>query len=194
MTWEYSEDILIERTAIDIFLKRLGWDTVVAYNKETFGDEGTLGRESKKDVVLKRTFIQKLIELNPGLPAKAYEDAYQKLIEESSAKTLEEMNFEKHQLMRDGIQIDYLNEKGEQVKGKTLRVFDYDNVENNTFLAVRQLWLSGKSQRERRPDIIGFVNGIPILFIELKAAHRKLENAFNDNFTDYKDVIPKLFY
>jgi type I restriction enzyme R subunit len=56
------------------------------------------------------------------------------------------------------------------------------------------LWLQGKSNRERRPDIIGFVNGIPLLFIELKAAHRKLENAYNDNFTDYKDVIPKLFY
>lgn len=53
---------------------------------------------------------------------------------------------------------------------------------------------SGKSNRERRPDIIGFVNGIPMLFIELKAAHRKLENAYKDNFTDYKDVIPKLFY
>ena len=56
------------------------------------------------------------------------------------------------------------------------------------------MWIEGKSTRKRRPDIIGFVNGIPLLFIELKAAHRKLENAYNDNFTDYKDVIPKLFY
>jgi type I restriction enzyme R subunit len=84
--------------------------------------------------------------------------------------------------------------KGEQIKNKTLKVFDFDNADNNNFLAVRQLWLQGKSNRERRPDIIGFVNGIPLLFIELKAAHRKLENAYNDNFTDYKDVIPKLFY
>ena len=65
---------------------------------------------------------------------------------------------------------------------------------NNDFLAVRQLWIEGKSRRERRPDIIGFVNGIPLLFIELKAVHKKLENAYNDNFTDYKDVIPKLFH
>jgi type I restriction enzyme R subunit len=61
-------------------------------------------------------------------------------------------------------------------------------------LAVRQLWIEGKSKRERRPDIIGFVNGIPLLFIELKAAHRKLENAYNNNFMDYLDVIPKLFH
>ncbi|MEO5675033.1 MAG: HsdR family type I site-specific deoxyribonuclease, partial [Chitinophagales bacterium] len=57
-----------------------------------------------------------------------------------------------------------------------------------------QLWIEGKSRRERRPDIIGFVNGIPLLFIELKAVHKKLENAYNNNFSDYKDVIPKLFH
>ncbi len=59
---------------------------------------------------------------------------------------------------------------------------------------MQQLWIDGKSGRQRSPDIIGFVNGIPLLFIELKAAHRKLENAYNENFTDYKDVISKLFH
>ena len=95
--------------------------------------------------------------------------------------------------MRNGIPVDYINERGEQVRNKTIKVFDFENPDNNNFLAVRQLWIQGKSNRERRPDIIGFVNGIPLLFIELKAAHRKLENAYNDNFTDYKDVIPSLF-
>lgn len=115
-------------------------------------------------------------------------------MEESITKSLAEINFEKYQLLRNGIPVDFIDEKGEQVKNKTLKVFDFDNAENNNFLAVRQLWIQGKSNRERRPDIIGFVNGIPLLFIELKAAHRKLENAYNDNFTDYKDVIPKLFH
>ena len=115
-------------------------------------------------------------------------------MEESITKSLAEINFEKYQLLRNGIPVDFIDEKGEQVKNKTLKIFDFDNAENNNFLAVRQLWIQGKSNRERRPDIIGFVNGIPLLFIELKAAHRKLENAYNDNFTDYKDVIPKLFH
>lgn len=194
MTYEYSEDNLIEQTAIDLFFNKLGWDTVLAFNKETFIVGGTLGRLSKKEVVLKRIFLEKIKEFNPGLPSKAYEEAYEKLLEERITKSLEEINFEKHLLLRNGIPVDYINEKGEQVKNKTLKVFDFENAENNNFLAVRQLWLQGKSNRERRPDIIGFVNGIPLLFIELKAAHRKLENAYNDNFTDYKDVIPKLFY
>jgi type I restriction enzyme R subunit len=194
MAYEYSEDNLIEQTAIDLFYSRLGWDTLLAYNVESFGEGSSLGRLSKKEVVLRRIFLEKIEAFNPGLPAKAYADAYEKLIEESSTKSLAEINFDKHQLLRDGIPVDYVNAKGETIKNKTLRVFDFENPTANNFLAVRQLWIQGKSKRERRPDIIGFVNGIPLLFIELKAAHRKLENAYNDNFTDYKDVIPQLFY
>ncbi len=194
MAWEYSEDNLIEQTAIDLFFHQLGWDTLLAYNKETFGEGSTLGRLNKKEVVLEKIFFEKLIEFNPGLPEKAYDEAYQKLTEETITKSLDEINFEKYKLLREGIPVDFINDKGEQVKNKTLKIFDFEDVDNNNFLAVRQLWIQGKSNRERRPDIVGFVNGIPLLFIELKAAHRKLENAYNENFTDYKDVIPKLFY
>lgn len=194
MTWDYSEDKLIEQTTMDLFHNQLGWDTLPAYNKETYGENSTLGRLSRKEVVIKRIFLEKLREFNPELPEQAYLQAYEKLTEESVTKSLGEINFEKYQLLRNGIPVDFENEKGEQIKGKTLRVFDFENPESNNFLAVRQLWIEGKSKRERRPDIIGFVNGIPLLFIELKAVHKKLENAYNDNFTDYKDVIPKLFY
>ncbi|WP_118974813.1 type I restriction endonuclease subunit R [Taibaiella koreensis] len=194
MAHEYSEDKLIEQTAIDLFFNKLHWDTQIAYNKETYGEGSTLGRLNRKEVVLKRIFLKKLKAFNPNLPEQAYTHAWEKLTEESSTKSLHEINFEKHLLIRNGIPVDYINEKGEPVKNKTLKVIDFETPGENNFLAVRQLWLQGKSGRERRPDIIGFVNGIPLLFIELKAAHRKLENAYNDNFTDYKDVIPGLFY
>ena len=194
MSYEYSEDNLIEQTAIDIFNGQLGWDTLLAYNKESYGDGSSLGRLNKKEVVLSRIFFEKLKEFNPDLPEHAYTQAFEKLTQESTTKSLAEINYEKYQLLRNGIPVDFINEKGEQVKNKTLKVFDFDNAGNNNFLAVQQLWIQGKSHRERRPDIIGFVNGIPLLFIELKAAHKKLENAYNDNFTDCKDVIPKLFY
>ncbi|MFO7864109.1 MAG: HsdR family type I site-specific deoxyribonuclease, partial [Salinivirgaceae bacterium] len=197
MTWEYSEDNLIEQTAIDLFFNQLGWDTLLAYNKEGFGEGSTLGRLNKKEVVLKKIFLEKLKEFNPGLPQKAYDEAYEKLTEESITKSLAEINYEKYQLLRNGIPVvlpPSPARRGDGGEVKTLKIFDFETADNNNFLAVRQLWIQGKSNRERRPDIIGFVNGIPLLFIELKAAHRKLENAYNDNFTDYKDVIPKLFY
>ncbi|MBK9630992.1 MAG: type I restriction endonuclease subunit R [Saprospiraceae bacterium] len=155
-----------------------------------------LGQIEQKEVVLKKIFFEKIKQFNPNLPDQAYNQAYEKLIEESITKSLAEINYEKHLLLRNGIPVQLPSPPGEGsgVRTITLRVFDFDNTGNNNFLAVRQLWIQGKSNRERRPDIIGFVNGIPLLFIELKAAHRKLENAYNDNFTDYKDVMPKLFY
>ncbi len=194
MTWEYSEDNLIEQTAIDLFFNQLGWDTLLAYNKEGFGEGSTLGRLNKKEVVLKKIFFEKLKQFNPNLPEQAYNQAYEKLIEESITKSLAEINYEKHQLLRNGIPVDFINEKGEQVKNKTLKVFDFDNADNNNFLAVRQLSIQGKSNRERRPDIIGFVNGIPLVFIELKNPTKNVREAYDHNFLDYIDVIPRLFH
>jgi type I restriction enzyme R subunit len=113
MAWEYSEDNLIEQTAIDLFFNQLGWDTLLAYNKEGFGEGSALGRLNKKEVVLKKIFFEKIKEFNPGLPQKAYEEAYEKLIEESITKSLAEINYEKHQLLlRNGIPVDFINEKG----------------------------------------------------------------------------------
>lgn len=194
MTWEYSEDNLIEQTAIDLFFHQLGWDTVIAFNKETFGEGSTLGRFNKKEVLLKKIFFEKTKEFNPGLPQKAYDEAYEKLIEESITKSLAEINYEKYQFLRNGIPVDFINEKGEQIRNKTLKVFDFENADKNNFLAVRQLWIQGKSNRERRPDIIGFVNGIPLVFIELKNPVKNVREAYDNNFLDYLDVIPRLFH
>ncbi|MGE5437726.1 MAG: type I restriction endonuclease [Syntrophothermus sp.] len=168
MSWEYSEDILVEQIAINLFYERLGWDTAIAYNKETFGEGSTLGRINKREVILKRIFLSKIKELNSNLQT-AYNQAYIKLFEDTITKSLAELNYEKYILLRDGIPVDYVDENGQQIKNKYLKVFDFNNPENNDFLAVRQLWIKGKSKRERRPDIIGFVNGVPLLFIELKA-------------------------
>lgn len=193
MSGEYSEDILIEQTAINIFRDTLEWVTMLAYDKEDFGPNSLLGRSSRKEVILYRYLRAAIQQFNPGLPDQAYEQAIEKLDEYSSAKDLGQINYEKYNLLRDGIPVDYRNEKGEQVRGHRLRVFDFDTPNNNDFRAVRQLWIES-SLGNRRPDIIGFVNGIPLLFIELKAVHKKLENAYNKNFRDYKDVIPRLFH
>ena len=76
---------------------------------------------------------------------------------------------------------------------RTLRVFDFDDPENNHFLAVRELWIKGPLYR-RRADLIGFVNGIPLLFVELKNIHRNVRRAYDENLADYKDTIPHVFH
>ena len=109
MAFEYSEDNLIEQTAIDLFLNELGWDTLLAFNKESFGEGSSLGRLDKKEVVLKRFFLERIRAFNPNLPERAYQEAYEKLTADSISKSLSEINYEKHLLLRDGIPVDFVN-------------------------------------------------------------------------------------
>ena len=88
--------------------------------------------------------------------------------------------------------ITFLNAEGKQQK-ELLRVIDFETPENNHFLCVRELWVKGDLYR-RRADIVGFVNGLPLLFIECKNIHRNLKAAFEENYLDYRDAIPHLLH
>jgi type I restriction enzyme, R subunit len=190
----YSEDQLIEQTCIDIFKNQLNWEIANVYQGETFGENGTIGRHSESDVLLKNRFFEAIKKLNPNLPIQAYESAYEIINNDDATKSLPDLNFEKHNFLKEGIPVTYKNDKGEIIRNKKIKVFDFDVAENNNFLAVQQLWVEGKSKRRKRPDIVGFVNGIPLLFIELKAHHRKIKVAFETNLKDYKQTIPKIFH
>ena len=74
-----------------------------------------------------------------------------------------------------------------------VKAIDCNEPKNNDFFLASQLWVTGEMHK-RRTDLIGFVNGIPLLFIELKASHNLLKNAYNDNLRDYKDTIPQTFW
>lgn len=193
MAHQYGEDKLIEQTATDLFAE-LGWGTVLAYDAEDYGIDSMLGRANRKETILYRDVSEALKLYNPHLPEDAYQQAMQILAEYSAAKTLGDINFEKYDLLKDGIPVDYRNTKGELIQGQRLRIFDFENRKNNKYIAIRQLWVEGNFGYLRRPDIIGFVNGIPLLFIELKAVHKNLETAYNNNLKDYKDTIPHLFH
>lgn len=188
----YSEDQLIERSCMQFFEQELGWQVYNAY-QEPKGPDSELGRTGEKEVLLRKHFLAALRQLNPGLPDKAYEGAWESISLGSAAKNLGEINQEKYKQLRDGIPVTFKNAKGQMVRDKKLKVFDFEQPENNHFLAVQQLWIKGRSYR-RRPDIIGFVNGIPLLFMELKAHHRKLRSAYDENLSDYKDTIPHLLH
>ncbi len=191
MPGEMTEDRLVQQTVADYFRDELGWESVYAYNYETLGAEGTLGRASQREVVLLRYLRQALERLNPDLPAEAYDAAVKQLTETSVAKSAIQTNREKYELCKGGVPVAFRNGKGE-IERLRLRVFDFDEPENNHFLVVRELWVQGAPYR-RRPDIIGFVNGLPLLFFELKNIHRDIRRAYDENLTDYKDTIPHVF-
>jgi type I restriction enzyme R subunit len=188
----YTEDTLVQETTGAYLRDVLGWELVYAYNEETFGPEGLLGRTSDREVVLTRTLGEKLHELNPGLPDDAYRDAIRQLVEWSAAQSTLSLNQDKYALLKDGVPVSFRDSEGEMVRQR-LQAFDFDEPANNHFLAVRELWVRGDLYR-RRTDIVGFVNGIPLLFMELKNIHKDIRHAFEKNFADYKDTVPHLFH
>jgi type I restriction enzyme R subunit len=165
---------------------------VFAYNQEVIGPEGTLGRTSEKEVYLVRYLRQALQQLNPGLPAEAYEAAIRQITETRASYEEDlRMNREKYRLFKNGVPVDIRNHKGD-LETLRLRVFDFQNPDQNHFLVVRELKISYPGYN-KRPDILGFVNGIPLLFIELKNVNKHIKDAYTGNFSDYKKTIPHLF-
>ncbi len=192
MVNDYSEDRLVQQTVASFFRDIMGWDSVYAYNDETLGKAGTLGRTVEREIVLTRYLRRALEELNPGLPSEAYESAMQSVLESSVAKSSLQMNKEKYDLFKNGVPVTIKKPNG-AVEKKKLRIFDFSEATKNHFLVVRELWVQGPLYR-RRPDIIGFVNGIPLLFIELKNVHKDIRRAYDENLSDYKDTIPEIFH
>lgn len=191
MSYEYSEDALIEQATQEV-LQELGWKVITAWQNEKFVADGLLGREDKGQVVLERYLLAALIKFNPALPAIAYQRGIEKITLKEADKSLGQINKAKADLLKNGVSVSFTDDEGKQVN-KKLKVFDFSNYLNNHFLAVRQLEVVGELYN-RRPDVIGFVNGIPLVFFELKAHHTDLRSAYNDNLKDYKDTIPHLFH
>jgi type I restriction enzyme R subunit len=138
-----SEDRLVQQTFAEHLEKVLGWESVYAYNAETFGPQGTLGRASERDVVLVRDLRAALAWLNPELPASAREQAVGKLTDIDFARSLLQHNREYYGFIRDGVPVEWRDAAGEPHYARA-QVIDFRNVSNNPrFLAVRELKVQG---------------------------------------------------
>jgi len=188
----YTEETLVQQPTVDYLERQLGWESVYAYHNEDFGPGSLLGRASEHEVVLTRKLREKLAQFNPGLPDAAYDDAVRQLTATAASQDIITANRDKYAMMRDLVPVTFRNDKGEQER-KRLRVFDFERPENNHFLCVRELWVRGDIYR-RRADMVGFVNGLPLLFIECKNIHKNLRAGFENNYADYRDTIPHLFH
>lgn len=192
MSYDYSENILVQESAGNLLRDELGWDVQFAYNTEVLGRDGTFGRESYKEILLLRYFCEALKKLNPWINESQITEAQKVLESRLSTSSLLQVNEEKYFLIRDGIPVTVKKPNG-QTETKKAAVIDFQNPDNNYFLAIKELKIYGDLYR-RRTDIVGFVNGIPLLFVELKKNTVDIQNAYDDNYTDYQDTIPHLFY
>jgi len=93
-------------------------------------------------------------------------------------------------LLKNGVKVKITDKKGEEVPVE-VKIIDWTNPKKNDYFLASQFWITGEMYK-RRADLIGFVNGIPLVFIELKAVHKNLQTAFNDNIRDYKYAIPQV--
>lgn len=192
MSYDYSENILVQESAGHLLERELGWEVAFAYNTEKLGKDGTFGRTSYREILLTRYFRQALQRLNPWLTSAQLDEAQKKMESRLSTASLMQINEEKYALIRDGIPVTVKRPDG-KTEEKRAQVIDFQNPSNNHFLAIKELKIHGDLYR-RRTDIVGFVNGIPLLFIELKKNTVDVQNAYIDNYTDYLDTIPHLFY
>jgi type I restriction enzyme R subunit len=192
MAKDYSEDQLIQKSTADFMEQELGWKSIYAFDQETLGVDGTLGRNSYHEVLLTRHVGEALKRLNPWLTDKQLQECMERLTEYMSSQTLMQINEQKYKLIRDGIPVTRTKPNGETEEVRA-KVIDFVSPDKNEFLCVRELQVHGALYR-RRADIVGFVNGIPLLFMELKNHDVEVVDAFNKNYRDYLDTIPQLFY
>ncbi|MCC4771905.1 HsdR family type I site-specific deoxyribonuclease [Methanosarcina sp. DH2] len=189
---DYSENSLVEKSAILEF-KKLGYTPLNCFH-EKFGldGKGTLGRKIQSEVILFRKLSEAIKKLNPDICDEAEELAIQELAKDRSRLSPVKANQEVYLLIKNGVKVKVRNEKGE-IEDQTVKVIDFDSPENNDLFLASQFWITGEMS-PRRTDLLGFINGIPLIFIELKATGRRVKEAFDDNLTDYKEAIPQLFW
>lgn len=184
-----TEDQL-ERETMKLF-QQIGWQAVFAMD-EWDHPVSPLGRGSKAEVVLPVHLRTALERLNPGLAAEAIDRAIDELTRDRSALSPAAANREVYRLLKDGVLVILLDDEGSE-QTERVRVIDWSQPANNDFLLVSQFWVSGETYT-RRADLVGFVNGLPLVLIELKAHHRALHAAYQDNLRDYKNSVPQLFW
>ncbi|MFP7756212.1 type I restriction endonuclease subunit R [Thermodesulfobacteriota bacterium B35] len=167
-------------------------DYTILSGPEIAPGEPAAEREDYEQVILESRLRQALQRLNPQVPADALEEALRKLTR-PDMPTLVANNHLIHKYLVDGVPVEYQRADG-SIGGDLVRVLDYDMPENNEFLAVNQFTVV-EDRHERRPDVVLFVNGLPLAVIELKNAATEsatIWSAFNQ-FQTYKEQIPRLF-
>ena len=185
----------LERDTLLLFQKQ-GWEILDAtyefYSEGGGGHGPDLGRSNRSQVLLKTKLISALKCLNQDLPPQAINLAYEELARDRSLQTLVSANQEVYKLLKQGVKVEYQDSQGQE-KLERVRVIDWENPDNNDLLLVQQFWVTGEVYT-KRADLVGFINGIPLFFGELKAHYNRVKLAYDHNFSEYKKTIPQLFW
>ncbi len=184
-----SEDELVEKPGLDLLME-LGWTHADLFNEEP-GPTNPTGRLSFRDPVLPTRLRAALRKLNPSLPDEALQQAELALMADRSAMLPVPANREVYKLLRDGIPVQVRQADG-SLRDERVSVVNWTEPSANDFFVASQFWIES-SLYKRRPDAVGFINGIPLLLIEWKDLTQPVQEAYEANLRDYRDTIPRLF-
>ena len=179
----------VEQAALD-WLSALGWK--VAHGPDIAPDTPNAERDDYAQVVLERRLRDALAELNPSLPASALDDALRRLTRPEGS-TLEARNRAFHRMLGDGVTVEYRAGDG-RISGAQVKVIDFDDPNANDWLAVNQFTVT-ENRNTRRPDVVLFVNGLPLGVIELKNPADEDATIWTawQQLQTYKAELPTLF-
>lgn len=171
------------------------FELILGYKHKDAWEKKLIGRDSLKDVVLKEDLRTALTRLNHALPKECIEFAIDELSKSRASLTPVIANKEVYNLIKNGVPVSYQNKKGREENGY-VKVLDFDDEENNDFLVVSQLSIEYLQTENitRRPDLLLYVNGLPLVMMELKNATEKVKGGYDTNLRRYKRDIPQLFW
>ena len=182
-------EVDVESAALS-WLSALGWQ--VAHGPAIAPDTPTAERAEYGQVVLERRLRDVVAALNPALPVDALDNAFRRLTRPEGS-SLDARNRAFHRMLVNGVEVEYRDAEG-TLRGGQVRVIDFENTANNDWLAVNQFTVT-ENQSTRRPDVVLFVNGLPLGLIELKKPADEdatVRTAWNQLQT-YKAELPTLF-
>lgn len=185
----YLNESHIEDADINFFTEKLGYTHINAWEKQL------LGRKNLKEVVLRDRLKSSLKKLNDHIPESCIDFAVSEVTKSRATLSPILANKEVYELIKNGVQVSYKNEHGVEVNDY-VRIIDFIERADNDFLLVSQLSIEYQLTENitRRPDLLLYVNGLPLVMIELKNASEKVKTGFDKNLTDYKRDIPQLFW
>lgn len=186
-----TED-MIEKAMIEALTSsELGYSHINCYTKDREDLNDGTNRSNKKQVVLLDVLLQQLQVINPQIPFDTLESIATSLVIHQSSAELMAINYENYNKIRNEVKVEY--DKNGKKETDYVKLIDFTTIKNNEFKVCSQMWIKGETFF-RRPDLIIFVNGLPLVFIELKNSDIKVKNAYDKNLTDYLRDIPQLFY
>lgn len=184
-----TED-MIEQAAIKALQERHNYTVLNCMTEEPDTLPDGTGRKDKKQVVLPDVMLESLCRINPDIPEQIVRTVVDELCHTPVSGDLMLTNYQNYQKIRNGITVEY-NKDGKKTSN-ILRLLSYNDALSNTFTVASQMWIKGETHW-RRPDLIIFINGFPLVFIELKNSNIPVKNAYDINLKNYLKDIPYLF-